>query len=1056
MIKKYKRILISLFSILCLILVYTLFGFYGVPYLIKNTLPKKLSDNNLSLAIKNVNFNPYTFELNASNIELNTTSKLFKVRQFDIDMDLMKMVTKNFSVKTINLYEPDFNITRQKDGSLNFLNLATNSEKNDNNKSAKFNFELKNLRLINGKIDFNDLALKKPFSTKINDINYQITDINLEQNSLGKHILSLKSNEINDLNLSLNALINPINLNAIINLNRLTLDKIWQSYLENSTKTRLKGGELSLALNLNFKNNLEINGTINLEKPALNGDFADILVSKIDLNKINLNTDFNQTMLTSTLNLENFNLKNSDFSLLTEKISAQNLNINQTNTNTILKIPEIKIAKSSFNGYETSTTLNDINLNLINLTFNKNLNINLNEANINEIKTKLENSEFLGIKNIKLNEINYADNALKIALISVLNTDIFSKNRAFFSIKELALNTLNLKSNDLGIKSILINEPFLRAKINKNGIEEINNIKIPKSKTAKNDKNTTNFLAKISDLEIKNFKADINENFIKKPLNHKIAMNAKISEFSSDFKEPFLLNLDLKTDEQIQAKTSGKIALNPLNINLKIDADFKDLSNFNKITDEYLNAKISSGEAKYSTILSFKKEPILNGSLKLSNLYFDQNGTKILGTKALNIARLGLNGTTLNIDDIALNEPYLNAKISKDGSLNLSKILKDTNSTDDNQTQKNHDFKVEKLAINDALIDFTDDSLVLPFHISIKNLNTQIDKIDSKNLSHIQANGVVGESGSANIFIKTEPFKPTKLSQISLKFKDIALENSTPYTATFVGKKINGGTLGLNLNYKIDDEKMKGENEIRIEKIVLGDDVKSQKALSLPLSLAVSILEDKNGVINLNLPVSGDMSNPKFSYGGIIFGAIMKIFTDVITSPFSLLGNVLGIADAKGLSSVDFTAGSDEILLSQNKKIADFKKIIDTKPKMLLKITPSYDENADKKAIQKRLLDAKISSLVNKNGLSFDEALAQISKTTFGAKQPKEPYAELIKMQKIANDSLEKLAKNRAINLKNAMNKAGISDKNIKINDKISKTKAQMDIYVPILMGVED
>ena len=72
----------------------------------------------------------------------------------------------------------------------------------------------------------------------------------------------------------------------------------------------------------------------------------------------------------------------------------------------------------------------------------------------------------------------------------------------------------------------------------------------------------------------------------------------------------------------------------------------------------------------------------------------------------------------------------------------------------------------------------------------------------------------------------------------------------TPYSATFVGRRIVAGTLDIDLAYKIDRSELLGENKVVVRRLQLGERVESPGAMRLPLDLAIAILSDSQGVID--------------------------------------------------------------------------------------------------------------------------------------------------------------------------------------------------------------
>jgi hypothetical protein len=136
----------------------------------------------------------------------------------------------------------------------------------------------------------------------------------------------------------------------------------------------------------------------------------------------------------------------------------------------------------------------------------------------------------------------------------------------------------------------------------------------------------------------------------------------------------------------------------------------------------------------------------------------------------------------------------------------------------------------------------------------------------------------------------------------------------------FAGYKIASGKISLDLNYKVRNGQLEGDNQVVIDQLTLGERVDSPDALKLPLELAIAILKDSNGRIDLGLPVSGSLDDPQFSYGAVIWKAVVNVLTRIVTAPFRALGALFG-GDGAKLEAIDFDPGSAAILPPEREKL---------------------------------------------------------------------------------------------------------------------------------------
>ena len=203
---------------------------------------------------------------------------------------------------------------------------------------------------------------------------------------------------------------------------------------------------------------------------------------------------------------------------------------------------------------------------------------------------------------------------------------------------------------------------------------------------------------------------------------------------------------------------------------------------------------------------------------------------------------------------------------------------------------------IERLRIVGADAEFADLSLTPQFGTRMHDLGGVVTGLstDPATTAQVELDGKVDEFGSARVRGSIQPFRATDFTDLKLTFRNLEMTRLTPYSGKFAGRKIDSGKLSVDLEYKIKDRQLAGENKFVVNKLKLGERVDSPDAMKLPLDLAIALLEDSNGIIDLDLPVSGSLDDPQFSYGRIIWKAIVNVLTKLVTAPFRALGKLLG------------------------------------------------------------------------------------------------------------------------------------------------------------------
>jgi hypothetical protein len=295
---------------------------------------------------------------------------------------------------------------------------------------------------------------------------------------------------------------------------------------------------------------------------------------------------------------------------------------------------------------------------------------------------------------------------------------------------------------------------------------------------------------------------------------------------------------------------------------------------------------------------------------------------------------------------------------------------------------------VERVRIEDGSMDFADLSLVLPFATRVHALNGVIVGVasDPDSRTTLKLDGRVDEFGSVKIDGALSAFQPKVFTDIDVVFRNVALPTLSPYSATFAGRRIAAGTMDLDLEYKIDRGALVGENKVVLTKLQLGERVESPGAMRLPLDLAIAILSDSQGRIDIELPVRGNVDNPEFSYGQVIWTALVRLVTRIVTSPFRALAGLFGgEADAERLQTVVFEPGSDVVRPPEREKLQKVAELLDKRAQLKLIVHGGYEAKSDGEALRAlhvrrelaKRLEVTVKPGEDPGPVAFDQAKTQ-------------------------------------------------------------------------------
>jgi hypothetical protein len=322
---------------------------------------------------------------------------------------------------------------------------------------------------------------------------------------------------------------------------------------------------------------------------------------------------------------------------------------------------------------------------------------------------------------------------------------------------------------------------------------------------------------------------------------------------------------------------------------------------------------------------------------------------------------LTLTPNRLDMAELRIEKPSGRLIIAADQSVNLTDVLKKTDpATSPAPTKATASVAAENVAsvpfpisiarvrVADGTLEFSDASLRPQFAARMHELKGVITGLsnDPDQSAKVQLDARVDQYGSAKIDGQISLLSPERLTEIDIAFRNLEMTSLSPYVVKFAGYRIAGGRLWLDLQYRVKDSKLLGENKVLLKQVVLGKKVESPGALNLPLELAIAILTDSDGVIDIALPVSGDLSAPQFDYGAIIGKAIGNLLGSIVSAPFKALAALFGGSE-KTLDTVVFEPGSATLAPPERQKLAAIARALKERPALKLVVPPTRSEAFD-------------------------------------------------------------------------------------------------------------
>lgn len=456
------------------------------------------------------------------------------------------------------------------------------------------------------------------------------------------------------------------------------------------------------------------------------------------------------------------------------------------------------------------------------------------------------------------------------------------------------------------------------------------------------------------------------------------------------------LRLEGKVNKKGSLKVEGSVQAQPLDLALKVETVAVPLLPLQPYFGQYLNVALTRGQVSNRGEASVKLErdqlkAAYKGSLTLGDLLaVDRlNSADFLKWKSLYLGGIDfrLEPLSVAVGEIALSDFYSRLILNKEGRLNLADLVRkddaaappDAAKTADTKTAAAEPAKapppirIGKITLQNGTVNFSDFFVQPNYSVNLTKLGGRVTGLSSKDdtVADLELRGSYANSAPVQIVAKLNPLAAKSYLDLKAEVTGVDLVGFSPYSGKYAGYAIEKGKLSMNVAYKLENRQLSAENRLFIDQFTFGDRIESPDATKLPVNLAISLLKNNRGEIDLNLPISGSLEDPQFSVGGLIVKVIVNLFVKAVTSPFALLGSMFG--GGEELSNVEFGPGRSTIDAAATQKLEALAKALTERASLKLEITGRADPVADKEgikrvAIERAMQAEKLKDMLKKGG----------------------------------------------------------------------------------------
>ncbi|SDH48932.1 DUF748 domain-containing protein [Propionivibrio dicarboxylicus] len=345
---------------------------------------------------------------------------------------------------------------------------------------------------------------------------------------------------------------------------------------------------------------------------------------------------------------------------------------------------------------------------------------------------------------------------------------------------------------------------------------------------------------------------------------------------------------------------------------------------------------------------------------------------------------LNLQPMSVSVGEIALSDFFARVIVSREGKLNLLQLVRQDENAPvaapaeplaasgegkattplapkEAASKPVMPVRIGKITLQGGDVRFTDNFVKPNYTANLRKISGRISGLSSEpgTTAKLELRGRYDDVAPLTVDAQINPLSAKPYLDLQAEIKGVEMTPFSSYSGKYAGYAIEKGKLSLFVKYKIENDQLEAENRVFIDQLTFGDAVDSPEATKLPVRLAVSLLKNRSGEIDLNLPISGSLNDPQFSVGGLVVKVIVNLVVKAVASPFALLGSMFG---GEELSAIEFDAGRETITPTAEKRLENLAKALIDRPELKLEIASVVDPVRELEALKRVDLERKVKA----------------------------------------------------------------------------------------------
>jgi hypothetical protein len=493
----------------------------------------------------------------------------------------------------------------------------------------------------------------------------------------------------------------------------------------------------------------------------------------------------------------------------------------------------------------------------------------------------------------------------------------------------------------------------------------------------------------VEEIELRNYGVTFEDRSLARPGYVDVEkLDVTVKGVQIPFKKPLPVELSLTLNQTGLIALRGQVAVEPMTADLDVTLKEIGIRPFQAYLDRFVNMDVRDGAVDLAGTIQYTKNhpkgPLVRfqGNLAVNRLSITDrmDFQEVIAWKSLAVNRLALDvePTAVRIGEILWREPALQAVVETDGTLNLSKLLVSSSSDEAPTEQEEDDGRqpaaksapptviVDQVKLVKAAATFRDLSIEPPVRTGIADFGGTIKGLSSKQIkkADVDLAGLVDKAAPLKIAGKINPLSEDAFTDLVITLGGMDVTPAGSYSGKYAGYGLSKGKLSLDLKYRLSQKLLEAENLVSIDQLRLGRKVESLDATSLPVPLLVALLQDRKGLIEVDLPIRGDLNDPDFKYGKVVISTLLNVLGKIAMSPFSLLGKLApGGGSGEDLQFIAFQPGSAVLTADEAKKLDVLEQALDERAGLRLDIKGTADAVLDRAALRSRKLADRLVTM---------------------------------------------------------------------------------------------